>query len=206
MKNLPIIDRMLNYAVMDYICSWQRMRWKPSFHFLHLTNKTKKVLNLLFINKWSHKWLIFLLTYSSVGCCGFSGLFGHVLKVFLLNVSPVSVAGIFRGQESEPEHRQSSDSCPLKMLNIWRMLKWFSTFTSLLITYIVTIQQTSTEHRQSSDFLPWKPLRRRKSGFYFDLHGFPNRLWHIEKEFNSTPVLYHGPVHTVKAHSSYIMW
>ena len=34
-------------------------------------------------------------------CCGFSGLFGHVLEVFLPNVSPVSVASIFRGQESE---------------------------------------------------------------------------------------------------------
>ena len=33
--------------------------------------------------------------------CRFSGLFSCVLKVFLPNVSPVSVAGIFRGQESE---------------------------------------------------------------------------------------------------------
>ena len=35
------------------------------------------------------------------GCCGFSGLFGHVLKVFLPIVLPISVAGIFRGQELE---------------------------------------------------------------------------------------------------------
>ena len=35
------------------------------------------------------------------GCCGFFGLFGHVLKVVLPNVSPVSVAGIFRGQHSD---------------------------------------------------------------------------------------------------------
>ena len=34
------------------------------------------------------------------GCCGFFGLFGHVLKVVLPNVLPVSVAGIFRGQHS----------------------------------------------------------------------------------------------------------
>ena len=31
----------------------------------------------------------------------FGGLFGHVLEVFLPNVSPVSVASTFRGQESE---------------------------------------------------------------------------------------------------------
>ena len=30
-------------------------------------------------------------------CCGFFGLFGRVLKVVLPNVSPVSVASIFRG-------------------------------------------------------------------------------------------------------------
>ena len=35
------------------------------------------------------------------GCCGFFGLFGCVLKVVLPDVSPVSVAGIFRGQEPE---------------------------------------------------------------------------------------------------------
>ena len=34
------------------------------------------------------------------GCCGFFGLFGPVLKVVLPNVSPVSVAGVFRGQHS----------------------------------------------------------------------------------------------------------
>ena len=33
-------------------------------------------------------------------CCGFFGLFGRVLKVVLPNISPVSVAGIFRGQHS----------------------------------------------------------------------------------------------------------
>ena len=36
--------------------------------------------------------------------CGFFGFFGRVLKVVFPNVSPVSVAGIFRGQH-----------CPLKM-------------------------------------------------------------------------------------------
>ena len=35
------------------------------------------------------------------GSCRFFGLFGCVLKIFLHNVSPVSVAGIFRGQELE---------------------------------------------------------------------------------------------------------
>ena len=35
-----------------------------------------------------------------IGCCRFFGLFGRVLKVVLPNVSPVSVAGIFRGQHS----------------------------------------------------------------------------------------------------------
>ena len=35
-----------------------------------------------------------------IGCCGFFALFGRVLKVVLPNVSPVSVAGIFRGQHS----------------------------------------------------------------------------------------------------------
>ena len=56
-------------------------------------------------------------TKSTIGCCGFFRLFGCVLKVVLPNVSPVSVAGIFGGQESErrTEHRQHSDSCPLKM-------------------------------------------------------------------------------------------
>ena len=34
-----------------------------------------------------------------VGCSEFFGLFGHVLKVVFPNVSPVSVAGIFRGQK-----------------------------------------------------------------------------------------------------------
>ena len=34
------------------------------------------------------------------GCCGLFGLFGRVLKFVLPNVSPVSVAGIFRGQHS----------------------------------------------------------------------------------------------------------
>ena len=32
---------------------------------------------------------------------GFYGLFGHVLEVFLPHVLPVSVAGIFKGQELE---------------------------------------------------------------------------------------------------------
>ena len=50
---------------------------------------------------------------------GFLGSLAVFLKVVLPDVSPVSVAGIFRGQESElpqtaPEHRQSPDSCPLK--------------------------------------------------------------------------------------------
>ena len=36
-----------------------------------------------------------------VGCCGVLGLFGCVLKAVLPNLSTVSVAGIFRGQESE---------------------------------------------------------------------------------------------------------
>ena len=31
----------------------------------------------------------------SNSCCGFFGLFGHVLRVVLPNISPVSVAGIF---------------------------------------------------------------------------------------------------------------
>ena len=35
----------------------------------------------------------------SNGCCGFFGLFGRVLKVVLPDVSTVSVAGIFRGQQ-----------------------------------------------------------------------------------------------------------
>ena len=35
----------------------------------------------------------------SDGCCGFFGLFDHVLKVVLPDVSPVFVAGIFRGLE-----------------------------------------------------------------------------------------------------------
>ena len=35
----------------------------------------------------------------SDGCCRFFGLFGHVLKVVLPDVSPVSVASIFRGLE-----------------------------------------------------------------------------------------------------------
>ena len=38
---------------------------------------------------------------SDIGCCGFFGIFGRVLRVVLPNVSPVSVAGNFRGQESE---------------------------------------------------------------------------------------------------------
>ena len=38
---------------------------------------------------------------AETGCCGFFGLFGHVLLVFLPNILPVSVAGIFRGQELE---------------------------------------------------------------------------------------------------------
>ena len=33
--------------------------------------------------------------------CGFFGLFGHVLEVFLPNILPVYVAGIFRGEELE---------------------------------------------------------------------------------------------------------
>ena len=37
----------------------------------------------------------------SNGCCRFFRLSGCVLEVFLLNISPVSVASIFRGQESE---------------------------------------------------------------------------------------------------------
>ena len=36
----------------------------------------------------------------SNSCCRFFGLFGCVLKVVLPNVSPVSVADIFRGQHS----------------------------------------------------------------------------------------------------------
>ena len=37
----------------------------------------------------------------SDGCCRFFGLFSCVLEVFLPNVSPMSVAGTFRGQELE---------------------------------------------------------------------------------------------------------
>ena len=37
----------------------------------------------------------------SDGCCRSFGLFGHDLKVFLPSILPVSVAGIFRGQELE---------------------------------------------------------------------------------------------------------
>ena len=36
----------------------------------------------------------------SNGCCGFFRLFGRAVKVILSKVSPVSVAGIFRGQHS----------------------------------------------------------------------------------------------------------
>ena len=42
-----------------------------------------------------------------IGCCGFFGLFGRVLKVVLPNVSPVSVASIFRGQHSGLTGRES---------------------------------------------------------------------------------------------------
>ena len=35
-----------------------------------------------------------------LGCCGFFGLFGRVLKVVLPNILPASVAGIFRGHHS----------------------------------------------------------------------------------------------------------
>ena len=41
------------------------------------------------------------LNFLPFGCCGFFGLFGHVLKVVLSKVSLVSVAGVFRGQKSE---------------------------------------------------------------------------------------------------------
>ena len=37
-----------------------------------------------------------------IGCCGFFGLFGGVLKVVLPNVSPVSVAGIFQPRPVVP--------------------------------------------------------------------------------------------------------
>ena len=37
----------------------------------------------------------------SDGYCRLFGLFGCVLEVFLPNISPVSVASIFRGQELE---------------------------------------------------------------------------------------------------------
>ena len=44
---------------------------------------------------------------------GFFGLFGRDLKVVLPKVSPVSVAGIFRGQ---PSVLCTTECCPLKML------------------------------------------------------------------------------------------
>ena len=40
-------------------------------------------------------------SFKGCRCCGFFRLIGCVLKVVLPNVSPVSVGGIFRGQESE---------------------------------------------------------------------------------------------------------
>ena len=45
------------------------------------------------------------------GCCGFFGLFGRVLKVVLPDVSPVSVASIFRELESE--------FCPCSVAVCW---------------------------------------------------------------------------------------
>ena len=49
--------------------------------------------------KQSWLLLIIFLIANKDGCCGFFGLFGRVLKVVLPDVSPVSVAGIFRGQQ-----------------------------------------------------------------------------------------------------------
>ena len=43
--------------------------------------------------------LLLWYSFDHYGCCGFFGLFGRVLKVVLPDVSPVSVAGIFRGLE-----------------------------------------------------------------------------------------------------------
>ena len=43
----------------------------------------------------------------SNGCCGFFGLLGCVLKVVFPNVSPVSVAGIFRGQQTRAQILQA---------------------------------------------------------------------------------------------------
>ena len=46
------------------------------------------------------KWLREENRKKLVGCCGFFVLFGRVLKIVLPNISPVSVAGIYRGQHS----------------------------------------------------------------------------------------------------------
>ena len=76
------------------------------------------------------------------GCCGFFRLLGHVLKVFLPNVSPVSVAAIFRGQHS---------------------VFWCSLFETQKYS---SPKQTAPEHRELSSedagHRDWQNVRKNK--------------------------------------------
>uniref|UniRef100_A0A803TPM2 Thymus, brain and testes associated n=1 Tax=Anolis carolinensis TaxID=28377 RepID=A0A803TPM2_ANOCA len=46
----------------------------------------------------------------SLGCCEFSGLYGHVSEAFFPDVSPTSMAGILRGCETEKSRRETQYS------------------------------------------------------------------------------------------------
>ncbi|XP_062832294.1 protein TBATA isoform X1 [Anolis carolinensis] len=46
----------------------------------------------------------------SLGCCEFSGLYGHVPEAFFPDVSPTSMAGILRGCETEKSRRETQYS------------------------------------------------------------------------------------------------
>ena len=79
------------------------LNWKRSLPILWLDSSMLwfTIFIGLIFTRQKEKRKNVLETLNRNGCCGFFGLLGRVLKVVLPNVSPVSVAGIFRGQQTD---------------------------------------------------------------------------------------------------------
>ena len=83
------------------------------------------------------------------GCCGFFGLFGRVLKVVLPNVSPVSVAGIFRGLKAFANTfaRFGTDLKPgvkISVMKSYNVLFWLPPFLELSYRILICSANTGS--------------------------------------------------------------
>ena len=118
------------------------------------------------------------------GCCGIFGLFGRVLKVVLPNVSPVSVAGIFRGQHSVLQIL----TCLYKASNLMCQLlqKVISRCTILVCYWVISLhRQRRQQELQSIKLSPnvVTDLSRKiffgffMAAFCFHNPSFPPNVW-----------------------------